>query len=166
MLSKPEISKTRLILGATILVLGFMSPLLIPAVASMDWSVGVKGAISGLLAFGIPEIMMIVAVAILGKAGYEFLKQKLLSYLKRFAPSDEVSPIRYRIGLIMFTLSLLTAWAQPYLTYFLPDLHNIPLWIFIVGDFIFILSFFVLGGNFWDKFSGLFYHKVTVVKER
>jgi len=162
---KPEVSHARLILGTTILVLGFMSPLLIPFVASLDWSVGVKGAISGLLAFGIPEIMMIIAVAILGKAGYEFLKQKLLSYLKRFAPTDTVSPLRYRIGLIMFTVSLLGAWAQPYLVQFFSELHNIPLWIFIAGDFIFIFSFFVLGGNFWDKFSGLFYHSVTVVKE-
>ena len=166
MLSKPEISKTRLTLGATILVLGFMSPILIPTVASTVWSVGVKGAISGLLAFGIPEIMMIIAVAVLGKAGYEYLKQKALFFLKRFAPSDTVSPLRYRIGLIMFTVSLLGAWAQPYLAHFFPDLHNIPVWVFIIGDFIFIFSFFVLGGNFWDKFSGLFYHSVTVVKEQ
>ena len=166
MSSKPEISKTRLTLGAMVLVLGFMSPLLIPAVASMDWSVGVKSAISGLLAFGIPEIMMIFAVAILGKAGYEFLKQKAVNYLKRFAPSNTVSPLRYRIGLIMFTVSLLGAWAQPYLDHFFANLHNIPVWVFIIGDFIFISSFFVLGGNFWDKFSGLFYHSVTVVKEQ
>ncbi|RLD20307.1 MAG: hypothetical protein DRI69_06580 [Bacteroidetes bacterium] len=33
----------------------------------------------------------------------EFLKGKAFGFLKQFAPSDEVSLLRYRIGLIMFS---------------------------------------------------------------
>ena len=62
-----QISKTRLLVGGTVIVVGFMSPLLIPLVASTNWSVGLKSAISGLLALGIPEVFMVIGVAILGK---------------------------------------------------------------------------------------------------
>jgi hypothetical protein len=159
-----EISKPRLILGASILVIGFMSPLLIPLVTGTSWSVGIKTTLSGLLAFGIPEVFMLLAVAVLGKQGYEFLKGKALKYLKQFAPADEVSLIRYRIGLVLFCFPLLAGWVQPYLGHFFPLLQELPLWSYIFGDIIFITSFFMLGGDFWDKFSGLFNHKVKVSK--
>ena len=81
--SQPEIPKNKLILGAIIFISGFASPLLIPLVTKTSWSIGVKTAVSGLLAFGIPEIFMIVAVAVMGKPGYEFLKVKLFGFLKK-----------------------------------------------------------------------------------
>ncbi len=164
MTSTPQISKGRIILGATILVIGFMSPLLIPMVTRTSWSVGVKTTVSGLLAFGIPEVFMLIAIAIMGKQGYEYIKGKAFMYLKRFAPADEVSLTRYRIGLIMFSLPLLFGWLQPYLGHYVTFLNKLPVWQYVVGDIIFFASFFVLGGDFWDKFSGLFKHKVKVLE--
>lgn len=165
MTNQPEISKTRLILGGIILVVGFMSPLLIPLVTGTDWSIGIKTTLSGLLAFGIPEVFMLIAVAVLGKQGYEFLKAKALRYLKQFAPSDSVSLVRYRIGLIMFSFPLLAAWVQPYLGHYFSFFTEQPLWSYIFGDIVFLSSFFVLGGDFWDKLRGLFNHSVKVVKQ-
>lgn len=159
-----EISKSRLFAGAFILVIGFMSPLLIPWVTGTDWPVGVKSVVSGLLAFGIPEVFMLVAVAVLGKQGYEFLKGRVFGFLKRFAPSDTVSLLRYRIGLVMFTLPLLIGWLQPYLADQFTALQELPSWYFMIGDVVFIASFLVLGGDFWDKLSGLFSHKAKIVK--
>lgn len=163
MTNQAEISKTRLIFGGIILVVGFMSPLLIPLVTGTDWSVGIKTTLSGLLAFGIPEVFMLIAVAVLGKQGYEFLKAKALRYLKQFAPSDSVSLARYRIGLVMFCFPLLAGWVQPYLGHYISFLQEAPLWSYILGDILFLASFFVLGGDFWDKFSGLFNHSVKVL---
>jgi hypothetical protein len=151
-----QISNTRLSIGGAVIIVGFLSPLLIPLVASTNWSIGLKSAVSGLLALGIPEVFMIIGVAIVGKAGYQYLKVKMFRYLKRFAPPDFVSPIRYRIGLIMFGLPIVIGWAGPYLFDFIPGLYDLPLWSFILGDLIFLSSFIVLGGNFWDKLSGLF----------
>jgi len=159
-----DISRGRLLSGAFILVIGFMSPLLIPLVMETDWPVGVKSVVAGLLAFGIPEVFMLVAVAVLGKPGYEFLKGKVFGFLKRFAPSDTVSLLRYRIGLVMFTLPLLIGWLQPYLADHFTVLQELPSWYFIIGDVVFITSFLVLGGDFWDKFSGLFSHKAKIIK--
>jgi hypothetical protein len=162
MVDSPQNSKGRLILGGSILIIGFMSPLLIPLITSTNWSVGLKSTVSGLLAFGIPEVLMLIAVAVMGKQGYEFIKSKVVRYLKRFAPADKVSLLRYRIGLIMFSLPLLIGWIQPYLGHYFTSLEEIPVTYYIVGDLVFLTSFFVLGGDFWDKFSGLFNHGVKV----
>ena len=162
MTSTPQIPQGRLILGVTILVIGFMSPLLIPLVTGTNWSVGVKTTVSGLLAFGIPEVFMLIAIAVMGKQGYEYIKEKAFKYLKRFAPADTVTLTRYRIGLIMFSLPLLIGWLQPYLGHYFAFLNQLPVWQYVVGDIIFFASFFVLGGDFWDKFSGLFKHKSKV----
>ena len=156
MTAEPQISKTRLWVGGSVIVVGFLSPLLIPLIASTNWSLGLKSAVSGLLALGIPEVFMIIGVAILGKGGYQFLKEKLSGFLKHFAPPDFVSPTRYRIGLVMFCLPLVIGWLWPYLAHFVPDVEELPIWSFILGDLIFISSFMVLGGNFWDKLSNLF----------
>lgn len=162
MTNASQIPKGRLILGVSILVIGFMSPLLIPLVTGTSWSVGVKTTVSGLLAFGIPEVFMLIAVAIMGKQGYEYIKEKAFKYLKRFAPPDTVTLIRYRIGLAMFSLPLLLGWLQPYLGHYFNFLNQLPVWQYVVGDIIFFTSFFVLGGDFWDKFSGLFKHGIKV----
>lgn len=164
MTKQPEIPKRKLILGAIIFISGFASPLLIPLVTKTSWSIGVKATVSGVLAFGIPEIFMIAAIAIMGKTGYEFLKGKVFGFLKQFAPPDSVSITRYRIGLAMFILPLLAGWIQPYLGLFFPSLNQFPLWYYIIADIIFLFSFFVLGGDFWDKLSGLFNYRVKVSK--
>ena len=165
MTAKPEISNKKLLLGTIILVVGFMSPLLIPLVVGSDLSVSYKNILSGLLAFGIPELFMIIAVAIMGKKGYEFIKEKTLRFLKRFAPSDKVSLTRYRIGLIMFSIPIIFGLLQPYLGHYLPFVNSLPFVWTITSDIIFISSFFVLGGDFWDKLSGLFKYNVKVIKE-
>lgn len=158
----PDISKTRLTIGGFVIVVGFLCPLLIPFVTSTGWSIGFKSAVSGLLALGIPEVFMLIGVAILGKDGYQFLKDKLFGFLKQFAPPDFVSLTRHRIGLVMFCLPLLIGWIGPYLAHVFPNIKELPLWSYIVGDVTFFASFMVLGGNFWDKLSGLFKHDVIV----
>lgn len=157
-------NNSRLILGSIILVAGFLLPLIIPLVLASDLSTSGKSILSGLLAFGIPEVFMIVAVAVMGKKGYEFIKGKAIKYLKRFAPPDAVSLFRYRMGLIMFSLPVLIGIVQPYIGHFSTIFKDLPLWFTIFLDVIFISSFFVLGGDFWDKLSSLFKYDVRVTK--
>ena len=33
----------------------------------------------------------------------------------------------------------------------------------VIGDVMFVASFFVLGGDFWDKISALFIHNARVL---
>ena len=146
------------------MIIGFLSPLLIPVVTASEWSPGVKTVVSGLLAFGIPELFILLAVAVMGKSGYEYIKVKIGSLMKPFAPPDQVSLTRYRIGLVLFCSPLLFGGLLPYAAHFFPSLETLPLWPYIVSDLVFVTSFFILGGDFWDKVSGLFDHGAIVVK--
>ena len=146
----------RLITGAVIFISGFLSPLLIPFVLSTNLSSGFKTTLTGLLAVGIPELFMVISAAILGKSGFNYLKQKIWSWFKKHGPPDHVDRGRYRLGLVLFCIPLVLAWALPYFGQYIPNYTSIDLWFFIVGDVMFIISFFVLGGNFWDKLRPLF----------
>jgi hypothetical protein len=153
----------RFAIGLGLFVLGFAAPAFIPIVTASNLSSGWKAGISGLLALGLPEIMMIAAAAVMGKPGLAELKRKLGRLLRRYGPSDAVSLARYRIGLVMFVAPLLTGWLGPYLGDYLPGYATHPLAWSISGDLVFLASFFVLGGDFWDKIRSLFVHRARAV---
>jgi len=159
-----SVNNSKLILGVIILVVGFLLPLLIPLVLTLEISATAKSIISGLLAFGIPEVFMLVAIAIMGKKGYQYIKHAAKKYLKRFAPPDTVSRLRYRIGLLFFCLPLAMGILQPYLTYFIGSVEIVPFWFHFSLDMIFIIGIFILGGDFWDKLRGLFLYDVKVTE--
>ena len=117
---------------------------------------GVKSVLSGLLAVGVPELFMIIAAGVLGKEGFNYLKQILLKVLKQYDPPDEVSRIRYNIGLILFIIPLLIALLMPYLVDHVTIILENYILISIADDGLLVLSLFVLDGNFWDKLRGLF----------
>ena len=152
-----DISKSRFYIGVFLFFAGFVCPLFIPIVTRSDWSTGLKTAVSGFLALGAPEIIMIIAVGILGKDGYAYLKNNLLGFLHKISP-DEVTLTRYRIGLVFFIAPLIAGWLLPYLSFYFESFRGMILWIYIAGDVLFLSSFIILGGNFWDKFRELFVH--------
>ena len=153
--NSPSLSKVRLYLGGAILIIGFTAPVFIPLITNSNLSIGLKSTISGLLAFGIPEVFMLIAVGILGKDGYAFFKTKLGSFISRIAP-DEISIIRHRIGVLLFCLPLILGFLQPYIGHYIDFFNSMPLWYTILSDVIFMMSVFILGGSFWDKLRGLF----------
>ena len=83
-------SPWRLKLGVTIFILGFLSPLLIPVVKAMQMPTAWKVVISGALAVGVPEVFAIVAVAIMGKDGFNIMKASIFKLIKRYGPPDAV----------------------------------------------------------------------------
>jgi hypothetical protein len=148
--------KGRMLLGGGVLVAGQFSPLFIPLVVSSSLSAGLKSALSGLLLLGIPELAILSAIAILGKPGFTYLKQRLFALLRRAAPIDTVSLVRYRIGLVLFCGPLLVGWAAPYVSDLIPHYGRHQVAIGVAGDGLLVLSLFVLGGDFWDKLRSLF----------
>jgi len=153
----------RLITGGVIFIAGFASPALIPLVVSSDLPDWMIAALSGLLAFGIPELFMIIAVAILGKDGFSYLKKGLGKYLKPLAPPDEVSRARYRVGLVLFTLPILFGLLLPYMQMEFHLVKDIPFFLYPVSDLMIISSLFILGGNFWDKLRALYIHRAKAI---
>jgi hypothetical protein len=144
--------------GVTIFVLGFAAPLAIPLVVASNLSASWKTAISGALAVGLPEVMMVVAAAVMGKEGFAELKDRFGRFFKKYGPPQHVGPVRYRIGLVMFALPLFVAWLGPYVHSHLPGFDQYPMFWHIGGDLMFVTSLLVLGGEFWDKLRALFVH--------
>ena len=153
----------RLRLGLIIFVIGFSSPLLIPLVSASGLSTKWKAVLSGALAVGIPEVFSIAAIAIMGKSGFDYMKQRILGFLKKYGPPDVVSRTRYRIGLIMFVLPVLFGWLVPYAPHLVPGYAAHRFYVNLVGDLMFVSSLFVLGGDFWDKVRALFIHEAKAV---
>ena len=146
-----------------IFVLGFAAPLAIPLVVASALPTPWKTALSGALALGVPEVMMVVAAAVMGRQGFAKLKQLFGRALRKYGPPERVSRARYRIGLVMFTLPLLVAWLGSYLGHHLPGFDRHPMFWHVGGDLMLVISLFVLGGEFWDKLRSLFLHRAYAV---
>ena len=149
--------KSRLILGGTIFISGFLSPLAIPLVTGSTLSTEWKTMLSGVLVLGVPEAFMLIAIAILGKQGFDYLKSRLW---KAVRPADKVSSTRYRIGLVLFFTPILFGWLSPYLELWITALEAHQTRLAIAGDIIFTVSLFVLGGDFWLKIQALFTYDI------
>ena len=145
-------------LGLIVLVMGWLSPIAIPVVTATDLPVRWKTIISGMLAVGIPEVFTIVAIAIMGKSGYNLIKEHIFSFLKKHGPPDRVSLTRYRIGLVMFVLPVVFGWLGPYGAHLIPGYETHRFVVSLIGDMMFVGSLVVLGGDFWDKIRALFIH--------
>ena len=160
--SEPQINRGRLVIGAIVFVSGFLSPLLIPLVTKSDLSVAWKTTLSGLLMAGIPELFMVITVAILGKEGYQYIKGKVLAFLKKHGPPQKVSMRRYKTGLVMFSIPLVLALLFPYMKHHFLALEAMENYVHIGGDVLLLISLIVLGGEFWDKIRALFSYSTTV----
>jgi len=143
-------------LGLTVLIVGWLSPMLIPVITQTALATEWKTIISGLLAVGIPEVLTLAAIAIMGKPGYDLIKDRIFRFLKKHGPPDRISLTRYRIGLVMFVLPVLLGWLGPYGAHHIPGYETHRIFVSVVGDLVFAASLFVLGGDFWDKLRALF----------
>lgn len=152
----------RLTTGVVIFLLSIIAPLVgIPLVASLDFSATMKSTISGALLVS-AEVMGILAIAVMGKPGYLYMKSRAFGFLKRHVSPHKVSRTRYHIGLVMFCLPILFAWISIYVAEHIPGFTQNPLPYAIAGDLLFLVSLFVLGGNFWDKIRALFVYDVEI----
>jgi len=159
--------KARLYGGIAILAAAWLMPLLGIPVSRTDWPLGVKATVIGLLTFGGPELLSIVAIVVLGRESYELIIQRLKKLLKRLKPSGKPGRLQYTIGLVLFLLPLIPTYIMAYFPRFLPDISPQRLIVSILSDLIFIISLFVLGSDFWDKLRSLFiYDSYAVFKEK
>ena len=146
----------RLPLGVALFVLSIVLPLAgVPLVASLGLSVGITGTVSGALLVG-AEVLGVVAIAVMGKSGYVYIKNRVFGFLKQVGPPMEVSRRRYTLGLVMFCVPILFSWVSPYASGWIPGVTTHPLHFALGGDFLLLTSLFILGGDFWDKVRALF----------
>jgi hypothetical protein len=149
-------------LGIALFILSIVVPLIgVSVVAAFDFSATLAASVSGALLLG-GEIIGILAIAVMGKDGYTYIKSLVFRFLKQYGPPEDVSRLRYNLGLIMFSVPILFGWLSIYAARWFPAFTNNPLPFAVGGDILLLASFFVLGGNFWDKIRTLFIYDSEV----
>jgi hypothetical protein len=152
----------RLKLGAALFGLSILLPIVgIPLVTALGLSTTMTASVSGVLLV-VAEVLGVCAVAVMGKSGYAFIKNRVFGFLKQHGPPQKVSRGRYNIGLVIFCVPLLFGWLSPYISKWVPCFLSNPLPYAIGGDILILASLLVLGGDFWDKIRSLFIHDAEV----
>ena len=139
--------QTRLKLGVALLILGLIMPAGTLLVSVTDWPVAVKTVLSSILLFGF-EIMIIPAVALMGKDNFDRIWAGAMRLLKTLKPAGGVSKRRYTIGLYMLVVPILYAWIASYAPSWLPENYVLRVWVNVGLDLVALASLFVLGGDF------------------
>ena len=148
-------------LGIFIFALAFALWLLVPLAALLDISSSRIAAMTGII-FIANKVLLVACVAVMGKPGFQQLKSLIFGYVKGLAPADTIGPTRHAIGLVMFCLPLISATLEPYTDRFWPSLRPNIWQLQVLGDVMLIASFFVLGGDFWNKVRALFIRTAKV----
>jgi hypothetical protein len=143
-------------------ILALVSPFLSVVVLGTDLSLELRGALAGLLLFGLPMALIMAIVALMGQRAHAFIRY----FVSGTVSSPEVVGVkRYRIGLLLLFMSVLTSWLEPLLSPHFPVLESRKIAIGTVADGMVLVSLFVLGGAFWDKVHALLLHDARVVPE-
>jgi hypothetical protein len=141
-------------------ILALVSPLLSVVVLGSDLALEMRRAVAGLLLFGLPMGLLMAIVALMGQRAHAFIKYFLSG---RTSAPEVVNATRYRWGLVLLVLSVLTSWIEPLLSPHFPVLESRKIPIGMLADGMVLVSLFVLGGAFWDKVHALFVHDAHVV---
>lgn len=146
-------------LGMTCFVLSFVLPLIGLLIPFVGLPVGVTVVLTGFLMLGGPEIMIVLAVLLLGRPVFNLFKEKVFQFFKKKKPRKQVSKFRYYLGLVIFFGSFTPFYLNGYAPEWFPQDEIHRLYLFIASDLAFVCSFFILGGAFWEKFKRLFIWK-------
>lgn len=161
--ANPPLSGWRFKLGIVLFAISFVPPLLgIPLLAMMELPPTTATTLGGVMLAG-AEVIGLLSVAVMGKDGFDYIKNRVFGFFKRYGPPDEVSRGRYIVGLVLFTLPLLFGWGSDYLDELIPGFLGNETVFYVGGDLMFLSSLFILGGDFWDKLRSLFVYGARAV---
>ena len=148
--------------GLGLICLVAVSWALVPLASAAGASGARMATLIGIL-FISNKVLLIAAIAVMGKAGFQQLKARLHKHVKSFmAWPAEVSVVRHRVGVVLFCIPVLAALLDHQMDLFAPQLAPYKLQFRLIGDVMLIASFFVLGANFWEKLRALFIRSAKV----
>ena len=162
-MTEPHINSSgwRFKCGVALFILMILLILLIPLAAVSGLPATTVAAVTGMI-FVANKIILILTVAVMGKSGFQQLKQTVGGYMPSLTEGT-ISPTRHVVGLVMFCLPIITAMLEPYIDYLWPELRPNKWQFQVLGDLMLLASIFVLGGNFWGKIRALFVRTARVV---
>lgn len=113
--------------------------------------------------FALNKVLLLVAVAFLGRDGFNRLRTTVFGAVRAHLFPDEVGPVRYTIGLLFLVIPLILAWITPYTSEIWPLFGRNTVRDGIIADIAIIVGLLLLGGGFWEKLRALFVREATVV---
>lgn len=150
-------TQTRFVVGCTLLAIGILCGLSVPFISFFHITHD-KAAIVSFLMLA-HHGLTFLSIAIMGEANFQRLTEPLHRAAakagEKIKPAGNVSRDRYRIGIIMLVTPIIVVTGmhlvnEHHLT------HEGRVIISLVMQTMFLASFFVLGGDFWDKARALF----------
>lgn len=137
-----------LIVSLVMPAFAFLVPLLeLPAAQSV--------VIVGLLIAGGPEIIGLIGIALLGRNAFQYFTYQAKRAFRSAVLATRVSKKRYYIGLSINMMSWIPLYLFGYFQTWLPS-GDARIYILASAGLCFILSMFIMGGEFWEKFRRLF----------
>ncbi len=154
-LQPPELKRgIRLYAGIAAMVLAIILPVFVVVVPHLGLSTGWAIIISAGLFVGGPEILTLVAVALLGKETLRYFTYRIKKALWGVVMERPVSRAQYYFGLVLFLGSILPLYVYGYFPSILPEGERTH--ILVAADLTFIISMFIMGGEFWEKIQKIF----------
>ena len=119
------------------------------------------------------EIVSLASIAFLGKDGFKAIKNKVIVFAKS-SYTEPVSRTRHRIGIGMLLISVVTSYLMmiyawdafaiaaaegPAARVWGLDIEqqgSLVFTVFLVGEICFLVSLYVLGADWWEKFRRIF----------
>lgn len=135
-------------------ILCLIMPLLSLLVPILGLSKTSSALLIGGLVVGAPELFMVLAIALWGKSTFDYFITQVFGLFRFLAPAKSVSSTRYYVGLTLLIISFFPSWILSYAPSLVNDTTRIC--IVLSFDILFVISFFILGGNFWNKVRELF----------
>jgi hypothetical protein len=147
--------------GVSLFVLHLILPVIaLVLVPILGVPSGVSAALVGASFVGGPDVLLIAAVAILGKDGVTDLMTRLGSVVRRITKWDAVTERRYRVGAWVLVLSvllptvILVFWNDS-----VKDIDGQPgwaFWLLLASTFAFIGAVMSMGAPFWLRVQAIF----------
>jgi len=144
--------------GMTAMALAVIMPLSALVVPVLGLSTTQSALLAGILLAGGPEVLCILAVVLLGKETFLYFAHRAKTALRRAVIDQPASKARYYAGLVVILLSWLPAYIYAYSPALLPQ-GNARIYLLAAMDLAFVVSVFLMGGEFWEKVRRIFVYE-------
>ncbi len=144
--------------GIAAIGLSIILPLCALLVPMLGLPMTQSALLAGALVAGAPEVLCILAVALLGKDAFRYFVHKIKGVLRSAILDRPASKLRYYVGLAIILLSWIPAYVYAYVPAVMPG-GDARITILAVMDLAFVASVFLMGGEFWEKVRRIFVYE-------
>jgi hypothetical protein len=150
----------------------FMLHLVLPVIALIvvpifGFPEGVNAILLGLSVVGGPDLLLVAAIAMLGKDGVADLLSRLGAGIKRLTKWDAVTRTRYTAGLWIAGIALVVPTVILFFWHdSIADIGGAPgwgFWVLLASTFAFIGAVIAMGAPLWSRIEAIVTWDATVI---